>query len=287
MKNAFIRPIVLALALAAAACGGDCSTTAPTTPRGSRLGAVRGETAESRRLDVFSFTVASAGNVSVTFASVSTTTTPGSSTNLPLGVGLGSPLATDCTLTSQTTTGPGLTPQLTGNNFSPAIYCVRVFDVGNLTVPVNICRSNYSYLMSARTEWIDLRADDGTSLRAFVAKPDGQATRGLLVFQEAFGVNAHIRNVTERFAAEGFLAISPELFHRTAPGFECGYSEFALATPHLQAITEQGLDADVRAAFGWLEREGVGGNSAAVGYCLGGRAAFVANSAVPLKAAAS
>jgi carboxymethylenebutenolidase len=141
--------------------------------------------------------------------------------------------------------------------------------------------------MRARTEWIDLRADDGTSLRAFVAKPDGQATRGLIVFQEAFGVNAHIRDLTERFAAEGFLAISPELFHRTAPGFECGYSEFALATPHLQAITEQGLDADVRAAFAWLEREGVGGNSAAVGYCLGGRAAFVANSAVPLKAAAS
>jgi hypothetical protein len=81
--------------------------------------------------------VASAGNVSVTLASVSTATTPGSSTNLPLGVGLGSPLATDCTLTSQTTTGPGLTPQLTGNSFSPAIYCVRIFDVGNLTVPVN------------------------------------------------------------------------------------------------------------------------------------------------------
>jgi carboxymethylenebutenolidase len=141
--------------------------------------------------------------------------------------------------------------------------------------------------MSARTEWIELRADDGTTLRAFVAKPDGQATRGLLVFQEAFGVNAHIRDVTERFAAEGFVAISPELFHRTAPGFECGYPDFALAMPHLQAITEQGLDADVRAAFGWLEQEGVGGNSAAVGYCVGGRVAFVANSAVPLKAAAS
>ena len=100
--------------------------------------------------------------------------------------------------------------------------------------------------MSARTEWIDLRADDGTSLRAFVARPDGPATRGLLVFQEAFGVNAHIRDVTGRFADEGFLAISPELFHRTAPGFECGYSDFALATPHLQAITAQGLDAGRR-----------------------------------------
>jgi carboxymethylenebutenolidase len=137
------------------------------------------------------------------------------------------------------------------------------------------------------SNWVELRADDGTALRAFVAKPDGRATRGLLVFQEAFGVNAHIRDVAQRFAAEGFLAISPELFHRTAPGFECSYTEFPLATPHLQAITERGLDADARAAFLWLEGEGVGGNAAAVGYCLGGRVAFVANSAAPLKAAAS
>jgi carboxymethylenebutenolidase len=138
-----------------------------------------------------------------------------------------------------------------------------------------------------KTDWVDLRADDGTSLRAFVAKPDGRATRGLLLFQEAFGVNAHICDVAGRFAAEGFLVISPELFHRTAPGFDCPYTDFARATPQLQAITEQGLDADVRAAFRWLDGEGVGANTAAVGYCLGGRVAFVANSGVPLKAAAS
>jgi carboxymethylenebutenolidase len=137
------------------------------------------------------------------------------------------------------------------------------------------------------SDWIELRADDGTSLRAFVARPDAPATRGLLVFQEAFGVNAHIRDVAQRFAAEGFLAVAPELFHRTAPGFECAYKDFSLAMPHLQAITEAGLDADVRAAHGWLTREGVGGNTAAVGYCLGGRVAFVANSGVPLRAAAS
>jgi hypothetical protein len=138
MKNAFIRPIVLALALAAAACGGDdSSTTAPTTPAGPSSELFEGKLQSRGDSTFFSFTVATAGNVSVTLASVMTTTTPGTSTNLPLGIGLGSPLATDCTLTSQTTTGPGLTPQLTGNSFSPAIYCVRIFDVGNLTVPVN------------------------------------------------------------------------------------------------------------------------------------------------------
>jgi len=135
--------------------------------------------------------------------------------------------------------------------------------------------------------WVDLAAGDGTTLRAWTARPEGPPARGLLVFQEAFGVNAHIRDVAERFAAAGYLAIAPELFHRSAPGFDCRYDDFPSATPHLKAITEQGLETDARAAFAWLEREGVGDNTAAIGYCLGGRAAFVAASAVPLKAAVS
>jgi carboxymethylenebutenolidase len=142
--------------------------------------------------------------------------------------------------------------------------------------------------MSVQSEWVDLKVEDGTEMRAWVSRPKEQSpTRGLLVFQEAFGVNPHIRDVAARFAEAGFLAISPELFHRTAPGFEGSYTDFPGVMPHLQAISEEGLDADVRAAFGWLERAGLAGNVAAVGYCLGGRVAFVANSAVPLKAAAS
>lgn len=137
------------------------------------------------------------------------------------------------------------------------------------------------------SEWIELASGDGTSMRAYVARPARPSTRGLLLFQEAFGVNAHIRDVADRFVAQGFLVVAPELFHRTAPGFDCAYSEFAKAAPQLEAITEAGLDADARAAYAWLEHEGVGGNSAAVGYCLGGRVSFVANSAVPLKAAVS
>jgi carboxymethylenebutenolidase len=137
------------------------------------------------------------------------------------------------------------------------------------------------------SEWIELSVDDGTSMRAYVARPAASSTRGLLLFQEAFGVNAHIRDVAERFAAQGFVVVAPELFHRTAPGFDCAYSEFAKAMPHLEAITEAGLDADVRAAYAWLQRDGVGANTAAVGYCLGGRVSFVANSGVPLKGAVS
>jgi carboxymethylenebutenolidase len=141
--------------------------------------------------------------------------------------------------------------------------------------------------MSAKSEWVELQAADATSLRAWVARPDRPARRGLLVFQEAFGVNAHIRDVAERFAGAGYLAIAPELFHRTAPGFEGRYDDFPTAMTHLQALTVPGLEADVRAAYDWLATAGVGGNTAAVGYCLGGRVSFLANSALPLKAAAS
>src|SRR4051812_12490558 len=136
-------------------------------------------------------------------------------------------------------------------------------------------------------EWVDLAVADGTSMRAYVARPAEPSGRGLLLFQEAFGVNAHIRDVTDRFAKQGFLAIAPDLFHRTAPGFDCAYSEFAKAMPQLEAITEQGLDADTRAAHAWLDAAGVGGNIASAGYCLRGRVSFVANSGLPLKAAVS
>src|SRR5256885_431115 len=112
------------------------------------------------------------------------------------------------------------------------------------------------------SEWVELAVSDGTSMRAYVARPAGaSAARGLLVFQEAFGVNAHIRDVADRFAAQGFLAIAPELFHRTAPGFDCAYTDLPKAMPQLESITEQGLDADTRAAYGWLEKS-VGGNIA-------------------------
>ena len=134
------------------------------------------------------------------------------------------------------------------------------------------------------TEYVTLSAGDGTSLRAYVAHPAEKPRAGLIVFQEAFGVNAHIRDVTERFARQGYLAISPDLFHRTAPGFESGYEDFPAVLPHLGALTDAGLEADIRAAFGWLQG---GGDSkgfpiGAVGYCMGGRTACLAALTVPL-----
>src|SRR5215212_852875 len=72
-------------------------------------------------------------------------------------------------------------------------------------------------------ETIRLKASDGFELSAYVAKPSGTPKGGLVVVQEIFGVNGHIRRVTKGFARDGFLAIAPALFDRIEPGIELGY----------------------------------------------------------------
>jgi carboxymethylenebutenolidase len=133
----------------------------------------------------------------------------------------------------------------------------------------------------------DVPVEDGTTMRLYVARPPRPGRHpGLMVLQEAFGVNSHIRDVTQRFAREGFLAVAPELFHRTAPGFESGYDDFSVVRPHMDALTVEGMSVDLRAAHGWLVSEGdvEAERIAAVGYCMGGRAAFLANLVLPLAA---
>jgi len=144
---------------------------------------------------------------------------------------------------------------------------------------------------SVATERHVLAIADGTSMQVFIARPAEPARfPGMLVFQEAFGVNAHIRDVTERIAREGYVAIAPELFHRSAaPGFEGRYDDFSSVMPHMKALTEQGLADDVRAAYEWLrDSSHVDANSiGSIGFCMGGRLSFLANSVVPLRAAVS
>jgi carboxymethylenebutenolidase len=141
------------------------------------------------------------------------------------------------------------------------------------------------------TERVELAVADQTRMAGYVARPaDGGPHPGLLVFQEAFGVNHHIRDVTERFAAQGYVAIAPELFHRTAPaGFEASYTDFPSVMPHMQAVTTETAEADIRAAYDWLGSKGAvkAGEISCVGFCLGGKASFIANSSVRLQAAVS
>ena len=138
-------------------------------------------------------------------------------------------------------------------------------------------------------EKVELAVADGTRMAAYVARPKaGGPHPGLLVFQEAFGVNHHIRNVAERFAAEGYVAIAPELFHRTAPpGFEGSYTDFPAVMPHVQAVTTETAEADVRSTYDWLRSSAKANEISSVGFCMGGRVSFIANSTVALRAAVS
>src|SRR5580658_11314739 len=97
--------------------------------------------------------------------------------------------------------------------------------------------------MEISGEYVQLSVNDGTTMRAWVARPKEKGENpGLLVFQEAFGVNAHIRDVAGRFAREGFVAIAPELFHRTAPpGFEGRYDDFPGVMPHMTALNDSSM----------------------------------------------
>jgi carboxymethylenebutenolidase len=142
-----------------------------------------------------------------------------------------------------------------------------------------------------KKEKVELSAPDGTRTAAYTVAPGEPGPHpGLLLFQEAFGVNHHIRDVADRFASEGYVVIAPELFHRTAPaGFEVAYTDFDSVKPHIQAITPANLENDIRAAYDWLRsNKTVDANRiSCVGFCLGGRTSFIANSIINLRAAVS
>jgi carboxymethylenebutenolidase len=139
--------------------------------------------------------------------------------------------------------------------------------------------------------YVSLQIADGTTMAAYVAYPEKGISNfpGLILFQEAFGVNHHIRQVADRFAKEGFVVIAPELFHRTAPkGFEVDYNNFPEAMPHYSALTNEGLEADIKASYQWLTTQHIATDKIfSIGYCLGGRVSFLANAVLPLKAAIS
>jgi carboxymethylenebutenolidase len=143
--------------------------------------------------------------------------------------------------------------------------------------------------MDITGEYVPVSVNDGTTMRAWTARPKEEGPHpGLLVLQEAFGVNAHIRDIAGRFAREGFVAVAPELFHRTGPGFEGRYDDFPGVMPHMKALNDASTAADLRAAFDWLR--GFLGEEmriSAIGYCMGGRAAFLAALTLPLAAAIS
>jgi len=132
---------------------------------------------------------------------------------------------------------------------------------------------------------------DGTEMNAYIAAPyENKKVPAVLIFQEAYGVNHHIRNITERIAAEGYVAIAPELFHRSAgPGFEAVYDDLDTVRPHTLALTTEGLKADILSTFEWLQQQDniIKNKIGSLGFCMGGRVSFMANALLPLSASVS
>lgn len=127
-------------------------------------------------------------------------------------------------------------------------------------------------------------------MRAFIARPAGAGPHpGLILIMEALGVNAQIRGVAKRYAEQGFMVIAPDAFHRISPGFETNVLEWDTLKPFVTSLTTESLIADITAAYGWLtsQRDVDRSKIAALGFCLGGRAAFLANSELPLAASVS
>ncbi len=120
-----------------------------------------------------------------------------------------------------------------------------------------------------------LTASDSFKLGAYRAEPSGPAKGGIVVIQEIFGVNHHIRTVCDRLAGEGYAAVAPALFDRQQPNFESGYSpdEIANARKFVANPDWAAMMRDVQAAIGVLKKDGP---VAIIGFCMGGTIAFLA-----------
>lgn len=125
-------------------------------------------------------------------------------------------------------------------------------------------------------QFIELKAADGFTFPAYVAQPTGKRRGGVVVLQEIFGVNAHIRAVTDGYAAAGYLAVAPATFHRVKPGVELGYQPDDMsAGMALKATVEAlgmnpsapGVLQDIQAA---IHHAAQAGKVGVVGYCWGG-----------------
>ena len=118
-------------------------------------------------------------------------------------------------------------------------------------------------------EHITLSAEDGVTIGAYVAKPAGAPRGGIVVIQEIFGVNHHIRAVADSYAAQGYLAVAPALYDRVQPNYESGYEQADMqAGVATRGKTDAGkVMLDVKAAVAEAAKAGKVG---VVGYCWGG-----------------
>ena len=123
-------------------------------------------------------------------------------------------------------------------------------------------------------KFIDLTSADGFVFPAYVAEPVGTPKAAVVVLQEIFGVNSHIRSVADGYAAAGYLAVAPATFHRVRPGVDIGYTDADMKTgmelkAAVEALPAPGVLQDIQAAIQHAAKS-TGGKVGIVGYCWGG-----------------
>jgi len=135
-------------------------------------------------------------------------------------------------------------------------------------------------------EKLTLKAADGFEFGAYVARPAGEPIGGLVVVQEIFGVNAHIRSVTDGFARDGFLAVAPAIFDRIERDVELEYtgSDMQKAMGFIPKLDPDKQLADIAASIDFAAQQ-TGKKVGIVGYCLGGTMAWLAATRLNVAAA--
>jgi carboxymethylenebutenolidase len=136
--------------------------------------------------------------------------------------------------------------------------------------------------------FVDLKSVDGVEFPAYVARPAGAPRGGIVVLQEIFGVNSHIRSVADGYAAQGYLAVAPSTFHRVKPGVELGYSPDDMSAgmalkQSVESLAAPGVLQDIQTA---VEHAAQAGKVGIVGFCWGGLRTWRSACALPGLAAA-
>jgi len=137
--------------------------------------------------------------------------------------------------------------------------------------------------------WIDVQGTDG-KYQAYLSLPPAGTGPGLVLFQEIFGVNGHIRAVADQYALDGYVVLAPDVFWRLAPRVELGYHGADLERARaLRSASDPGaLGEDIKSSVAALRsRPEFTGNIGALGYCMGGRLAYQAAAQGGLEAAVS
>ena len=137
-----------------------------------------------------------------------------------------------------------------------------------------------------KEENVEIATPEG-HMSAFMVSPDVRAAgtmSAVVVIQEAFGVNHHIKEVCRRLAHAGYLAIAPELFHREGPHLEFGYDDFNKVMPTFSKLTNDGIRSDIGASLAFLESGSKipSKKIAVMGFCVGGLGVMISATAQPI-----